>query len=120
MPSLLAHTSDEELRRRLETVTVVSRVSPVDKLRIVRALQADGEVVAMIGDGVNDAPALKHADIGIAMGARGTDVAKEAADIVLQDDRLETVGAAVEEGRVIYGNISRRRSSFCSVPTLPR
>jgi len=88
-------------------VGAFSRVSPEDKLRIVTALQERSEIVAMLGDGVNDAAALKKAAIGVAMGVRGTDVAREAADVVLTDDRFETVGAAVEEGRVIYDNIRK-------------
>ena len=103
----IAAIPTRELAQRLGRVTVVSRVSPADKLRVVHALQEAGEIVAMIGDGVNDAPALKSADIGIAMGIRGTDVAKEAAAMVLQDDRLETVDAAIEEGRVIFDNIQK-------------
>ena len=99
--------SDEELTRRLSEVTVISRVSPGAKLRIVAAYQREGEIVAMIGDGVNDAAALKKADVGVTMGGRGTDVARESADIVLLDDRFQTIGAAIEEGRVVFDNIRR-------------
>ena len=96
-----------ELGERLRSVSVLSRVSPEDKLRIVEAYQQRGEIVAMLGDGVNDAAALKKANIGVAMGIRGTDVAKEASAVVLQDDRFATIGAAVEEGRVIFDNIRK-------------
>ena len=95
------------LRDRLADVAAFTRVTPEDKLVIVTALQARGEIVAMLGDGVNDAAALKKADVGVAMGLRGTDVAREAAAIVLQDDRFETIAAAVEEGRVVYDNIRK-------------
>jgi len=98
---------DEELEERIGRVRAISRVSPEAKLRIVSALQARGDIVTMLGDGVNDAPALRKADVGVAMGRRGTDVAKEAADIVLEDDRFETIGVAVEEGRAIFDNVRR-------------
>jgi Ca2+-transporting ATPase len=102
----LASLDAADLAERLTNVSVFNRVSPVDKLRIVEALQERSEIVAMLGDGVNDAAALKKADIGVAMG-RGTDIAKDAADVVLADDRFVTIGAAVEEGRVIFDNIRK-------------
>ncbi|CDM68774.1 calcium-translocating P-type ATPase, PMCA-type [Clostridium bornimense] len=103
----LNRLSEEELNKKLDNIRIFARVSPKDKLRIVKAFKKKNKIVAMTGDGVNDAPAIKEADIGVAMGVNGTDVTKEAAAMVLLDDNFNTIVSAVEEGRVIYGNIRK-------------
>ena len=104
---LLDALTDEELREQVKTVNIFSRVLPAHKMRIVRALRENGEIVAMTGDGVNDAPALKYADIGIAMGHRGSEVSREAADLILLDDNFSTIVETIRDGRRIHDNIRK-------------
>jgi Ca2+-transporting ATPase len=111
----MATLDDAGLRERVGDVSVFARVAPDQKLRIVKALQSRGEVVAVTGDGVNDAPALKAAEIGVAMGQAGTDIAREAADVVLADDNFSSIYAAVEEGRVTFANL--RKVTFFLIST---
>ena len=113
--AVLESLDDAALAARIATTDVIARASPEHKLRLVRILQAGGELVAMTGDGVNDAPALKAADIGVAMGRRGTDAAREAADLVLTDDNFATIAAAVRGGRTVFDNI--RKSLLFILPT---
>ncbi|TVS20663.1 MAG: cation-transporting P-type ATPase [Planctomycetaceae bacterium] len=111
----LEDASEDDLRRLVRENDIFARTSPEHKLRLVQALQANGEVVAMTGDGVNDAPALKRADVGVAMGVKGTEATKEAADIVLADDNFASIERAVEEGRTIYDNL--RKAIVFILPT---
>lgn len=111
----LEAASDEQMREIVREYDVYARTSPEHKLRLVQALQANGEVVSMTGDGVNDAPSLKQADIGVAMGIKGTEATKEAADVVLADDNFATIGAAVKMGRTIYDNL--RKAIVFMLPT---
>jgi Ca2+-transporting ATPase len=111
----LAELGDEELARRIRTVSVFARMVPDQKLRLVRALQADGEVVGMTGDGVNDAPALRAADIGIAMGARGTDVARESAALVITDDDFASIAGGIRQGRGIFDNLRKAMAYIIAV-----
>jgi Ca2+-transporting ATPase len=103
----IAELNDEELRAELQKICIFARTTPEDKLRLVRLMRENGEIVAVTGDGINDAPALKEAHIGIAMGIRGTDVAKETADMVLADDNFATITTAVKEGRKIFANLRK-------------
>ena len=103
----MSRMTDRELENAAREASVFARVSPADKLRIVRAYKRLGHIVTMTGDGVNDAPAIKEADIGVAMGITGTDVTREAADMVLLDDNFATLVSAVEQGRGIYANIRK-------------
>ncbi|MCW8932966.1 MAG: cation-transporting P-type ATPase [Gammaproteobacteria bacterium] len=103
----IENMSDEDLKNQVETIDIFARSTPEHKLRLVKAMQANGHVVAMTGDGVNDAPALKRADVGTAMGQNGTEVAKESAEVVLADDNFASIAHAVEEGRTVYDNLKK-------------
>jgi len=111
----LEKTSDEALKKAAAEIDIFARTSPEHKLRLVKALQAQGQVAAMTGDGVNDSPALKRADVGVAMGRKGTEAAKEAAEMVLADDNFASIAAAVEEGRTVYDNL--RKAIVYILPT---
>jgi magnesium-transporting ATPase (P-type) len=111
----LDRMTDDELKAAIRNIDVFARTSPENKLRLVTALQADGHVVAMTGDGVNDAPALKRADVGVAMGKKGTEVAKETSEMVLADDNFASIAHAVEEDRGIYDNL--KKSIIFILPT---
>jgi Ca2+-transporting ATPase len=113
-PDLVA-MADDELARRVRTVNVFARMVPDQKLQLIRALKANGEVVAMTGDGVNDAPALRAADVGIAMGARGTDVAREAADLVITDDDFSSITGGIRQGRGIFDNLHKAMAYILAV-----
>lgn len=113
----LSHMSDEGLRQAVKDTTVFARINPADKLRIVRAAQRNGEIVAVTGDGINDAPALSEANIGIAMGETGTDVAREAADMVLTNDDFATITFAVRGGRIIFDNLRKGVRYYLGVKT---
>ena len=103
----LNNMNDEELCKHVRDVSIFSRVIPEHKMRIVKAFKENGEIVAMTGDGVNDAPALKYADIGIAMGKRGSEVCRESADLILMDDNFSTIVDTIRDGRRIYDNIRK-------------
>lgn len=111
----LTKMSKDELEKKIDRISVFARMEPLQKLKVVEALKSRGHIVSMTGDGVNDAPALRSADIGVAMGIKGTDVARETSDMVLADDNFSSIVSAVEEGRVIFGNI--RRSVFFLLST---